>query len=38
MTPQNIDHLIDAISAVVAGLGISGIVVYVFITLFKNLD
>lgn len=38
MTPQNINHLIDAITAVVCGLGISGLLIYIFVTLFKNLD
>lgn len=38
MTPQNINHLIDAVTSVVCGLGISGLLIYVFVTLFKNLD
>lgn len=38
MTPQNINHLIDAITAVVAGLGISGIFAYVLYLILKNID
>lgn len=36
MTPDNINHLIDAVAAVVSALGIIGLCVYVFITIFKN--
>lgn len=38
MTPQNINHLIDAIAAVVSGLGLSGLILYVFITIFKHME
>lgn len=40
MTPQNIDHLIGAIAALVSALGIigitTGIFVYMITTIFKN--
>lgn len=38
MTPQNINHLIDAIAAVVSGLGFSGLFAYVLYLILKNID
>lgn len=36
MTPQNINHLIDAITSVVSALGITGLFVFVFYLILKN--
>lgn len=36
MTPDNINHLIDAITSVVCGLGITGLFAYVLTIIFKN--
>lgn len=36
MTPDNINHLIDAITSVVSALGITGLFAYVLCTIIKN--
>lgn len=38
MTPQNINHLIDAIEATVVSLGITGIIACIAYLISKNLD
>lgn len=38
MTPDNINHLIDAITSVVCGLGLSGIFAYILYLILKNVD
>lgn len=38
MTPDNINHLIDAIEETVLGLGISGIFAYILYLIFKNVE
>lgn len=38
MTPQNIDHLIDAIAALVSALTFTGVLVYIVTIIFKNME
>nr|DAY37326.1 MAG TPA: hypothetical protein [Caudoviricetes sp.] len=38
MTPQNINHLIDAITEVVSAIGISGIFAYILYLILKNVE
>lgn len=38
MTPQNINHLIDAIEETVVSLGLSGLFAYVLYLILKNVE
>lgn len=38
MTPQNINHLIDAIEATVVSLGMTGFFAYVLYKILKNVE